>query len=722
MLEMAYDDQPTAGAEPEQKTPSPSEEAKVNQVLKTIKADKEYHKKAFEQMSRDMFMAMKGRDKAWGDDNHSANFAGRHVKQKTASLYAKNPKAVAKRAERMDFAVWDETQQSLMMAMEIVQAGVLAQQQAAMAPPEVTEMGNTLPAEIALPTGFQEAMDLVRDYQQGMSYRKMVDKVGKTLEILFARALRDQEPLTFKEAAKQLVRRACTCGVGYVELGFQREYGPRDGLNEQLADARARLDHLRRLSEETAEGEITSDMAEAYELEASVQALTEEPHIVLREGLTFDFPVSTKVIPDKLTKSLTGFVGARHLTIEYLFTVDEIEEMFPEADIRKGYTGYGSDGKTVDGPAQMEIPFDSESGEQDVEDGSSKGLVCVYKHYDKPSGLVYYVADGHKSFLRKPAAPDVFVEKFWPVFALTFNAVESETELYPPSDVYLLSHQQMEHNRARQGMREHRKAARPRWVGHKGLLDEEGLQAFKTAEPFDVVMLNNDGATKIADIIEAIPVPGVDPNLYATEQFEQDRMLSAGMQDAGYGGMAKATATESSISANSTMASDSASSDDLDAFLSQIARSGGQILLKEMSEEQVRKIVGPGAVWPEMSLAQIASEVFLEVEAGSSGRPNQAVEIDNFTKMAPILMQIPGFDPEEFGKEAVRRMDDRLDVNKFIKSGIPSIVSMNQAKQPGTGDPATDPSAQGGEGGANAPQQPQQESPGGEPAFGSNQV
>lgn len=93
------------------------------------------------------------------------------------------------------------------------------------------------------------------------------------------------------------------------------------------------------------------------------------------------------------------------------------------------------------------------------------------------------------------------------------------------------------------------------------------------------------------------------------------------------------------------MASDSTSSDDLDGFLTQIARSSSQILLREMSEEQVKKIVGPGAVWPEMSLADIASEVFLEVEAGSSGRPNQAVEIDNFTKMAPIIMQIPGIDP-----------------------------------------------------------------------------
>lgn len=73
-------------------------------------------------------MAMKGRDEEWGEENYTANFAGRHVKQKTSALYAKNPKAVAKRVERMDYAVWDENPQSLSMAMQIMQQAVMAQE------------------------------------------------------------------------------------------------------------------------------------------------------------------------------------------------------------------------------------------------------------------------------------------------------------------------------------------------------------------------------------------------------------------------------------------------------------------------------------------------------------------------------------------------------------------------------------------------------------------
>ena len=736
--DLSDDPQDTAGTMADLQTdaeaPPPPERvlAHVNRVIQTIKDDKSHHAKAFSQMKTDMFMAMKGRSKDWSEDNYKANFLGRHVKTKTSALYAKNPKATAKRAERLDFAVWDENPESLMMAFQTVKIATDMAAAAAAEPPTVDPLsGATFTTIPQMPPGFEEAQALIADFQQGMAYRKNADKIGKTLEILFARALRDQEPIDFKTAAKQMVRRACTTGVGYVELNFIREMGPRAGLAEQLADSRVRLDHLKRLMTEMSEGDITADQAEVAELEASLKALAAEPEIVQREGLVFDFPASTKVIPDKLCRSLVGFVGARHLTIEYLFTTDEVAEMFPDADLKLGYAEYDADGRSKTQPAQTEMSFTSDIGDMDdgeIEqqtDTKGKGLVCVWKHYDKPSGLVYYVADGYKGWLREPASPDVFVEKFWPVFALTFNAVESEDALFPPSDVYLLSDQQNEHNRSRQGMREHREAARPRWATRKGLLDDNDKNALKNANPFDVVELNADAQTPLEQLLETLPVPGVDPNLYETGQFFSDVQIVGGGQESTYGGLAKATATESAIAANSTAASDGSSNDDLDSFLSMVARAASQILLREMSTEQVMAMCGPGAAWPEMTLSEIASELFLEVEAGSSGRPNQAIEIDNFTKMAPHIMAIPGISPVELAKEALRRLDDRMDLTKMLVPGLASIIAQNGMATMGAGgppQPGKDPNQQGAEGASNAPAPAGNSGEGAGPAFGSNQV
>lgn len=699
---------------------SESERAQVKKIVATIKADCRHHEKAFKNMRRDMFVAKHGYVQGeYGPENYKACITGRHVKQKTAALYAKNPKVVARRRETLDFAVWDESPQSLQLAMQTIQT---AQMLMAQTPPDSVDPVTGAPVAPvpppAMQQAFEQAMAVMADYQQGLARRKEIARIGKTLEVLFTQAMREQKPVDFKTGIKQMVRRACTTGVGYVELGFQRETGPRPGLTEELADVRTRLDHLRRLSEEVADGEIQPDDPEMFELEQSLAALEAEPEIILREGLIFDFPASTRVIPDRLCTKLVGFIGARHVTVEYLFTTQEVTEMFG-VDLGEKFAGYSAgDNSSQEAKEATRVLDDDEEKTKPVESG---GIVKVWKHFDKPSGLVYYVVEGYDKFLRAPAAPDVFVEDFWPVYALTFNDVEDETDLFPPSDVTLMLDMQREYNRSRQGLREHRRAARPRFAYARGALSDEDIESLKSVKPFEAIGISLPPGTNLADVLQQIQVPGVDNNLYGTEPIFTDVQLVVGSSEAQFGGVAQATATESAIAAGASAASDSSSVDDLDAFLTVVARASGQILMREMSPELVMQIVGPGALWPQMTLADIASELFLEVEAGSTGKPNQAVEVRNWKEMLPFLIQMPGIDPVWLAKETVRRLDDKLDVTEAISAGLPSIVMQNRMSQPGTGDAQNDPTAQGAEGGDKAPK-PTEESAGSGPAFGSNQV
>jgi hypothetical protein len=709
---------PNTAASPDDDSPE-NVKALVNKIIRKIKDDKKHHERAFKRMRDDMQIAMWGAEDTWRKENYTANIIGRFVKMKTSALYAKNPKATATRRETLDFAVWDENPATLQMAFQTAQMAQMATMQAQTAPPTVDPVtGMAIPAAPQLPPGTEQAQAVLEDFQQGTKRRQFLAKYGKTLEILFAQAMREQKPIDFKRSMKAMVRRAVTTGVGYIELGFQREYGPRPGMTEKLADARARLDHLKHLAEEVGEGEIGEDDAEMAELETAVATLQATPEIVLREGLIMDFPQSTKVIPDRLCKMLDGFIGARHLTIEYSYTVDEVKEMFG-VDISDQYTGYNAgSGSTREVGANDVMDDDFEWSPPTTK---KTGLVCVWKHYDKPSGQVYYVADGYTGFLRKPAAPDVFVEDFWPVYSLTFNAVESEKDLFPPSDVTLLLDMQREYNRSRQGQREHRKAARPRWVFANGAFnDEEDPLHLAQSKPFEAVGLNMDPSAKIGDILQTVPVPGVDPNLYETSQFFADMQLVGGAQEAQLGGLAKATATESSIAAASSASSDGSSIDDLDSLLTVVARASGQILQREMSEDQVMAVAGVGAVWPQMSLEDIANEVYLEVEAGSTGKPNQAVEINNMKTMAPILMQIPNINPTWLARQVVQRLDDRIDLTEAIAEGIPSIAMQNRQSQINPAEAQNDPNAQGTVGADNNPK-PQQQ-PGSDAAFGSNQV
>jgi hypothetical protein len=114
-------------------------------------------------------------------------------------------------------------------------------------------------------------------------------------------------------------------------------------------------------------------------------------------------------------------------------------------------------------------------------------------------------------------------------------------------------------------------------------------------------------------------------------------------------------------------------------------------------------------MWPTLTKAEVSKELMLEIEAGSSGRPNQAQELQNYERLAPILMQIPGINPLVLAKEAIKRLDDRIDVEAAVAEGMPSIQSMNAMKGPpqvGAPGPAGPPQAQGPQGGNNAPTPP----------------
>ncbi|MDA4633054.1 hypothetical protein NZA98_18435, partial [Escherichia coli] len=156
---------------------------------------------------------------------------------------------------------------------------------------------------------------------------------------------------------------------------------------------------------------------------------------------------------------------------------------------------------------------------------------------------------------------------------------------------------------------------------------------------------------KVDDLLQPFKGPPIDPNLYETNSVYEDSLRVTGMQEANLGGTAGATATESQIAESSRMTSLGSNIDDLDDLLTQLFRASGQILLLEMSEETAKQIAGQGAIWPTMSKSDVAQEIYLEVEAGSTGRPNKAQEIQNAERLVPLLMQIPGIDPEFMARE-----------------------------------------------------------------------
>lgn len=695
----------------EEPDPAQSRKALVTAMSAMVREAKRHWEKAHKKMEKDARFCA---GEQWPsetkaayfnddyDDRYVANLTLRHVQQRVAALYAKNPKAIARRRKRLLSTVWDGNMQTLQMAQQLVAS--------AMAPP-MPEMdpatGMPMPAPPPPdPVAVQQAQEVLQDAQQAKAQLDQEKKIAETLELLYEYEV-DEQQQPFKSMMKLVIRRAATMGVGWIKPGFQRVMGKNPDYDTHIADLEQRLSMVERISADIADGETDGDSAEAEQLRLAMQDLMAEQEIVLREGLQFSYPRPTAIIPDPRCLNLRDFLGADWVAEEYLLSPNEVQETYG-VDISKNYTSYTRDdtGKDYE-RARATWQRGGEHDETTISPGDGD-CALVWEIYNKKDGLVYVIADGYKDFLREPASPEVWMSRFYPWFAVMFN--ETEGRVYPPSDVELIRPMQLELNRSRQLMREHRFANRPKLAYAEGLLSPEDIEALRTHPANALIAISGLSPQQGIDQVLQ-PIKGVEfnPAMYEVNPVFQDLLRTVGDQEANLGGTSDATATETQVAQQSRASAMGSAVDDLDVTLSAIARAAGEILLLNVSEETVKEIVGPGAVWPgmQMTKADVAKNVFLEIEAGSSGKPDQQMAVSNFERLGPILMQIPGITPMFLAKEAIKRLDDKLDINEALSEGAPSVMAQNgAAKGPAGPAQGVAPGAQGPQGANNAPKPP----------------
>lgn len=654
----------------------------VQQIISDVTYARDvYFKNEYKQMRDDMQFAFDGADPEWVDNScYVANITQRHIQQKTAFLYAKDPTVVAKRKKKMDFAIWDGDIQQIIQAFQMVQAGMFD----------------------------FNAIALLEDYQQGTSNKMMANKIGQTLEIVYSYFQDEQNP-TFKAEMKQVVRRTITCGVGYIKTGYQRVNGTSPDVSRKLYDFDRRLKTLQRLVADSKVNTMYDYQAEIAQTQLVIQELQAEPEMLLREGLVWNFPLSAAIIPDPKTTNLIGFQNSGWVAEEYHFSADQIKEVWKK-DITYGNGAKSYVRRTDTNDFWMGL-VDADGKQIPKTQNDGCAIYRVWEVYNINTGLIYNVCEGYDDFLEEPHNPEIESDSFYPWEPIIFNNIESDSKLFPRSDVYLIRDQQREINRQREGLRNHRIANRPRYLAPRGVLEEDDKDRLISAEDSSIIELNNFKLGQdSSQMVQPMKMAGIDPNLYDVQQSYDDMLRVIGSQEANLGGMSNSTATEASIGESSRVSAADSNRDDLDMALSNVARVGGQVLFAEMDEKTVKEIAGPGAVWPTLSRSQRSKEIFLDIKAGSSGKPNQALAIANLERLTPLLMQMPGLKAQRLLEESVERLGDNLDVSEFIDAGAPSIQAMNALFS--KGNPQIG-GAVAGNGAANtgAPAQPQSETP-----------
>ena len=643
---------------------SPSEEQTVKLWQKRIKAAKEFFDLDYKRMRDNMEFAAglqwKGQDSI--DDKEGryiVNFVTSQVNSKVATLYAKDPQCEAKLRERLVYQIWD--------------GSVDTEWQATMANQQSLAMtGQPLP----------QAMMLLQDIQQGKQQQAMLKKVAKTLELVYSYQCDTQTP-SFKKQMKQLVRRVVTTGVGFVRLNFVRSFD--HVLSSSLTDDSLayRMKQVKAITADIQEDSVEESDPRIEQLRMlleSVQSSVQQGDTTdVQERLEFDFPSSTSIIVDPKCKALKGFIGAEWIAQQFIMplsTANAYFELTGDDAVKSGgdFVEYADDATAQVRPVSENKPNDKQK----------EPLGCFWEVFDYTTKEHFFIADGWSSFVQEPQPVEAEVKGFWPIFALTFNDVEVEAgqkvHIYPPSDVQLLKPMQLERNRSRQELREHRKVNRPMFWTMKGWLTDEDKDKMSNHESGELLELQ--GVPPNGNVEQAIghwAGNPIDQNLYSTAPLDEDSRIAVGSnQVQQQASISHTAATPAMIQEQARMGGVSSNVDDLDDLLSDLAGAGGDMILRQFSPQTVQRIVGAGAVFPQDNRQDFLNCIYLDIVAASSGRPNKAVDISNAQQIVPMLLQA-GANPWGVITYLVKVTDANLDVNDFAPQQPPMPMGQQPA-------------------------------------------
>lgn len=681
--------------------PEKSRGALVKELNKWVIDEREFWQPVFKRIREEQTFAC---GKQWSDgsmDKYIGDIVQQLINRVVAALYAKNPTPDAKREEKLLYEVWDGSPESFAGAQAILEQSAQIQ---GMADQHTAQTG--IPVEP--PPQFLAAQAIVDDHNRGQAEKALLDKIAKTAKLLIEKRWAHHKP-NFTVLMKQNVTTAVVSRVGFLQVMYRRDMEP-SPIDDATTDTPDKLAQLEQLKRELESPDFDPDGPIPEELRLMMQELArEKPPVesdgkITYEGTTYQLVAPTSVIIDRNCTCLWEFMGARRIAREQLLDIEAAEKRFKCSLRDCGAIMYTDDGEKQGNHTKTQPQADRDN---------VKLKVCIWHVYDKDDQLCYVICDGVKNFLEEPYCPTPELERFFNIVPLTLNCQvverndpENDTTIYPRSHVRLQMPMQVDINTAGEGLREHRVANRPWWAFDKSKLTDDDLR--KMSRPRNAHdAIGFSGMSPDGDIKKAL-MPGpnqpIDPMMYDPQPSLQAALLATGLQAADLGTQGKdEKATGQAIAQGERISADQSNIHGVDFALSVIAQATFEMEIQETGEQTVKQLCGRGAIWPTLSKADIRGELYVEVEAGSSGRPNQALEIQNFEKLVPLLMPLIQNNPAailKVTKEGLRRLNDKWDVNEIVEAPQPlgqpqgqMPAAQGQPSQPGAPLPPGQPSA-----------------------------
>lgn len=537
------------------------------------------------------------------------------------------------------------------------------------------------------------------------------------------------ENAKLKKRGKSTVKAALTCSLGIVKVMYQKDMAEDPLIQGRIPDTQDNIAHVEKIMRDIEDPQAAGEQdAAKAELTQTMAAIDEGAEVQAAEGLVIDRVMSEHWLLDPTVMEFWDYESA-----DWMVQIIPMKKAAAQAKY-----GYKLDGaKTYNPPSDGGNSLGGSFS--DVAKDDDEAQICVYEIWDRVSQRVYTMAEGCKWWLREPMTPPRLGERWYPFFVLPFQAVDGR--VVGPSLVDLTERLQEEHNDTRNRFNEHRALCKPGWNAAEDVT-EKTLKSFVAAGMGEINIIETNGKP-VQQVIVPKQHPPIDPMVYDTAAIRYDWEQVSGMQDAARSSVVQPkTATEASIMRESLSGRVSEFRDQVEDWLQEISQYAAQILLQELTEPQVERIMGPHETgplkdpdtglpvldpatgeqiiavlkpayeWPQLSRDEVFDLVQLKIRAGTTGEPDKAEQQETWIKLLPVIqpliqniMQVraTGGDAEPLVnllRETMARFDEKLDVEQFIPKppapalpGIPPVPGMPPA--PGMNPaPATNPALQ----------------------------
>jgi hypothetical protein len=517
---------------------------------------------------------------------------------------------------------------------------------------------------------------------------------ARTLEIVISNSWKKAN---LKRPARTGVRSVLSNGEGWFKATFVSDKRPMPEVDAALNDAKetlARIEAQQKLLEDPQFGDPETIDAEKAEKEELVKSLEEKLELAVNRMFVVDYVETENIQVSTDINRIENYLEADWIGNETYLTKEGALAQFPRLtaeDIRtaKTYTQRAPKEMTtrdIDNvlPQGQLTAESAQAFVSQTSDAETAPFVRVVEIWDRRDKQIRTIVDGVKKWAKEPYPPPYPTSRFYPYFYFAFYEVDGQR--HPQSLSWRLYKLQDEYSSSRSNFRLTRERSIPGVLFNATMLDEVEAKKLQESKSQEYTALRpSDPNAPISNLFAAKPVQGIDMRLYDPTLILNDMERISGVQEALSAATAgpgnPKTATEANIQQSGTQARTTSDRDNLESMLTDLATYTAQQALQCLSARDVMRMAGTKAYWPAgMDIEDLFTLVEIQIEAGSTGKPRQATDMQAWSTILPLIQNIlkeveaamaSGNLPManaliELVKETMLRLGDESDVERFI--------------------------------------------------------